>query len=135
MKAFSYLLLLFGLLLVGCNKNDGGSGVTYQVTDFEVHIQHNFDNDRVVVELDGKVVFDDYVTTNPVLGLAKIVKLQAYRGTHHVRAILRAPDGTLQPDFIQEVVVDLNQPVYICLTKNVEQVFKASVKKERPMYD
>ncbi len=133
MKAFSYLLLLFGLLLVGCNKNN--SGVPSQVIDFEVHIQHNFDNDRVVVELDSKVVFDDYVTTHPFLGLAKIVKLQAYRGTHNVRAILRAPDGTLQPDFIQEVVVDLNQPVYIFLTKNVEQIFKASVKKEPPMYE
>ena len=133
MKAFTCTLLLCCLTLVSCTNND--NGLTYQTVDFEAHIQHDFNNTHFIIELDGKAVFDDYVTTNPVLGLAEIVPLRAFPGNHHIRVILKAPDGTRQPDYMQEVFVDLSQPVYICVATAAEQRFTVNVKKERPMYD
>lgn len=103
---------------------------------FEVHINSNFDNDRVRIEIDGLTVFNERVTTNPVLSLAEIIELKRPAGVHRIRVVVngsKAGEKTFSLDqklyiqvrFYPEAIPDLNIPEGVSIY----------VSEIQPMYD
>lgn len=59
---------------------------------FEVHLQNNFDEDRVRVEIDGEVVFNDRVSTDYLWSLAEVVVLKAPEGKRRLRVVVNGSE-------------------------------------------
>ncbi len=103
---------------------------------FEIHLNNNFDNDRVHVEIDGKVIFDERITTDYVWSLAEIVKLKRPMGTHHIKIVVNGSEEekrTFELDrllfihvrYYPEAIPDLSIPRGVVI----------EVSEIRPMYD
>lgn len=74
MKTTQTLFVLFALLLlVGCGK------IGFK-QDLRIDIGAIFNNDEVTVQLDDETVFTGTVTTDEILGFAKILTLKAKKG-------------------------------------------------------
>ena len=67
-KKFIFLFALISLLVVnGCKKLDIEK-------ELRIDIGRQFQNDVVTIKLDNDVIFLDSVSTNPILGVSKILK-------------------------------------------------------------
>ncbi|MGI9175509.1 MAG: hypothetical protein ACR2GR_09360 [Rhodothermales bacterium] len=77
----AWVALVVGALVVvaGC----GLLGEDQQA--FEVHLQSTFKQDHVRVEIDGHVVFDGRVTSDPLVGGAEVIKLERPTGMRRIR--------------------------------------------------
>jgi hypothetical protein len=75
----SVSLILVALCLSGCREIvDPPSGPPL----FSIDLQSAFNRDTVRVTLDGAVIFQDTVTTSPLLGLGHRFSPQISRGSH-----------------------------------------------------
>ncbi len=77
---FKILLPIFifiAIVLSSCKKDEKGSGVIYPL---HLHLEAGFDNDSVKLYIDGNRVFNDVVTTSPLIGLAEAIIIQQPEG-------------------------------------------------------
>lgn len=76
-------LVLISVIYLGCDSTNlvTPSGPE----DIQIDLRYNFENDHVLVELDGDPVFLDRVTTNHILSLAERIPLSIREGSHHLR--------------------------------------------------
>ena len=89
-------LLVLLLALPAC---DGAAWETDDRVALRVDIQSQFDDDRVRVEVGGVPVFDDRVTTEALLSLAKIVEADVPPGETTLEATVNGgPSATLSLD-------------------------------------
>ncbi len=80
------LPLLIAAVLAGCDSS--GIVIPAGPEAVSVHLQGAFNDDRVVVELDGDRVFSNRVTTNVALSLAEQVPLSILAGDHSIRVVV-----------------------------------------------
>jgi hypothetical protein len=89
-----YLLLPVLLLgLAACSSagtNDVDKG---EPAAFSIHLQSAYNNTPVLVELDGEVVLEDTLSTDPITGLARSFPVDVEQGTHRVEATVNGRIG------------------------------------------
>ena len=96
--------------------------------DFELHITSYFEAEHLTVQLDGKRIFSGIATTNVMIGVATIVRLDAEPGRHEIRVL---GEG----DAVREVF-DLTQYEYVLIRRDgVSRELGVRVTTERPLYD
>ena len=79
-----FAMLVGSLILTSCSE----SGVNHNEEEvpLHVHIESWFQNDGVMIRIDNELVFNEEVTTNPSLGLAKTIDLNVSSGEHRIEA-------------------------------------------------
>jgi len=92
--------------LLGCKSSAISSGTPQAV---EVHLQTQFRGEQIRVDIDGQKLFGQAVTTNDVLGLAEIIKLEMLQGRHEIKIII---NGRFQ----QKASFKLDCKLYIGVT-------------------
>lgn len=82
------------LLMAGCGDCD---------MKVYFHAQNSFNNDHLVIRVDGNTVYDKQVTTNQLIGLADVDSLFTSSGQHQVIATVN--------DIYSDTVTTWNTPV------------------------
>lgn len=86
------LILLFALIPlmggVGCKKLDIEK-------ELRIDLGTQFQNDFVTIKLDNDVIFSDSVSTNPILGVAKILNIDYPVGKYEISVIV---NGIIKTD-------------------------------------
>lgn len=132
------LVTVAGATLVGCEllSPPGEGGKQEGLQSFEVHLNSQFDNDRVQVRIDGREVFDERVTTLDVLSLAHILKLERPAGPHLLEVVVAGrtrADTTFylaDPQYIQVWYAD---PANASVMGHTG--IRLEISRERPLYD
>ena len=110
MKTYFHSLILLSLLFLLAACSEATDPAEEQNADWtiplEVHLQANFENDLVRVELDRKVIFNDRATTGALLGFAERLKLKRDSGTHSLRVVVNN-------NVLHEESFDLQDTLYI----------------------
>ena len=86
----------------------------------EVHLQSNFDGERVQVKIDGRTVFHDRVRTDHLIGLADVIALKLPEGKYRVRIEV---DG----EFSTEQQFELEDRLFIGVTFHRRSIPESSI--------
>lgn len=84
----SWAFVTCAAALLGCERSANGSATVDYKRAFEIHLQSFFRGESVHIEIDGQSLFNKAVTTNAVLGLAEIIKLELPVGEHHIKVVV-----------------------------------------------
>lgn len=103
---------------------------------FEIHLNNNFDDDYVRVEIDGKPVFNKRITTDDVWSLAEIIELERPEGSHQIKVVVNENEEG-------ERSFELDDMLYIHVRyyreplprSNIPQGVKIDFNDQSPMYD
>jgi hypothetical protein len=117
------LVAMSGLVVVGCDD-----GVAPSPQGYEVHVVGHFDQTWVRVHVDGHPLYDGYATTNPLIGVAAIVRATAPSGRHQIR--VTAGGTTAEFEF------ELSEYLYAIASRDAtDGAITVVVTRERPLYD
>ncbi len=108
-KAFLVFIALLGFL-TGCATQPRSLGTDAWRVDF----QANFDHERVVVFVNTTQVFSGRITTNDVIGLAKVIAVPGQQDLLHLRIEVPATG------FVLEKTLDAKQGRYVGITKKFD---------------
>ncbi len=92
MPRFVFLPLLLLGTLAACDSTDP---LKEPADLFEIHLWEMFEDDTVQLVLDGRAVFEGVVSSDPLLGLAKIVPADILEGQHRLAVFV---DGVFTND-------------------------------------
>lgn len=103
--------------------------------NFEIHLQSNFDDDHVRVEIDRVLVFEGHVKTNHILGLAELIELQWPEGMHSIKVTVNGLENAAK-------TFDLNRPLFVLVGYYTDHIPAAEISagvhieisKQRPTY-
>ncbi len=85
-------ILLYSLSMIlafqlGCD-NAAETGPTTLAKMCEIHLQSWFSQTRVEVFVDHARLFGDTVSSNPIVGLSKVIPVQIANGPHSLRVVV-----------------------------------------------
>jgi hypothetical protein len=102
MRKSILMLSIVVLAVAGCDDDKPEN------KDLSLHVQSEFDGDQIVIEVDGKIVLDQEVTTNPVLGvdLDAMKTFSFARGVHSIKIKVNEADELI-------TTVQLDSDLYI----------------------
>jgi hypothetical protein len=121
-KKLMFLFALIPVLVVnGCKKLDIEK-------ELRIDIGTQFQNDFVTIKLDNNVIFSDSVSTNPILGVSKILIFDYPIGKYEISVNV---NGIEQTDKVRH---KKNRFIYIAFDKATSEI-KISYPAEKYVYD
>jgi hypothetical protein len=121
-KKLIFLLALIPVLVVyGCKKLDIEK-------ELRIDIGTQFQNDFVTIKLDDNIVFSDSVSTNPILGVSKILIIDYPIGKYDISVNVNGIEKT------DKVRHKKNRFIYISFDKPTS-VINISYPTEKYVYD
>ena len=85
---FSLLLFIASIVMPGCKKNHEPENPSGEKFSLSLAAHHSFNNDRLVIYVDGKPVFNEKVTSNPTIGYAGGTKVTVNAGQHTIKVVI-----------------------------------------------
>ena len=121
-KKLIFLFALIPVLLVnGCKKLDIEK-------ELRIDIGTQFQNDFVTVKLDDNIIFSDSVSTNPILGVSKILIIDYPIGKYDISVNVNGIEKT------DKVRHKKNRFIYISFDKSTSAI-SISYPTEKYVYD
>ena len=96
--------------------------------DLRIDLGTHFQNDFVTIKLDNHVVFSETVSTNPVLGVAKVVNLDYPIGKYEISVTVNGKEKT------DKVRHQKNRYIYISYDKSSSDI-QITYPKDRYIYE
>lgn len=120
------LIFLFALIpmlsLNGCKKLDIKK-------ELRIDISSRFENDLVTIKLDNNVIFSDYVSTNNLVGFAKILTFDYPIGKYDISVTV---NGIEKKDKFRHKE---NRYIHISFDKSISNIISITYPTEVYMYD
>ena len=123
MKILNVILVL----LIGMSCNNSGSDEEIGV---EIHIQYLFQDDIVNIEIDGDEIFNEAVTSDPVLSLAHILQVELDSGDHLI-TVKMSDESITEPFSLNDKMIIA--VIYSWMEDELQLVYYED--GERPLYD
>jgi hypothetical protein len=122
LKSSFFLLALIPVLVVnGCKKRDIEQ-------ELRIDIGTLFQNEFVIIKLDDNIVFSDSVSTNPILGVSKILTIDYPIGKYDISVNVNGIEKT------DKFSHEKNRFIYISFDKPTS-VINISYPTEKYLYD
>ncbi len=103
---------------------------------FQIHLNNNFDDDYVRVEIDGKPVFNKRITTDYVWSLAEIIELERPEGTHQIKVVVNENEEAERSFVLDDKLYIYVRYYHKLLPRlNIPQGVKIDFTNRPPMYD
>lgn len=103
---------------------------------FEIHLNNNFDDDYVRIEIDGKPVFNKRITTDYIWSLAEIIELERPEGTHHINVVVNGnEEGKRSFELDDMLYIHVRYYHEPLPDSNISEGIKIDFNTEPPMYD
>jgi hypothetical protein len=121
------ILNIILVLLIGMSCNNSGSDEEIGV---EIHIQYLFQDDIVNIEIDGDEIFNEAVTSDPVLSLAHILQVELDSGDHLI-TVKMSDESITEPFSLNDKMIIA--VIYSWMEDELQLVYYED--GERPLYD
>lgn len=108
-KFFILKLIILSFLLCGCKKLN-------MEKELRIDLGTQFQNETVIIKLDNTIIFSDIVSTNNLIGVAKIMTLNYPIGKYEISVSV---NGNEKTDKFRHKT---NRFVYISYDKNTSQI-------------